>query len=908
MRFRLLGPVEVWTESSVPLGGLKQRTVLAALLLSANRVVPESTLTDLTWGDAPPAGVRGQLQLYVSRLRKLLGGREIARQGGGYRITVHPAELDLHEFDDETALARADLEAGRTGDAAGRLRAALALWRGTALGGTSEPLAEREGPMLAERRLTALEDLFEAELRLGRHQHIIGDLNRAVAEEPFRERFQAQLMLALHASGRTEAALRVYTEVRERLSTELGVDPGLPLREAHLRVLHGNAGADPAAVGPEPATPAQLPPGLPAFVGRRAELEHLDAAAGRPLIVISGTAGVGKTTLAVHWAATVADRFPDGILHVNLRGYEPSGTATTPAEAVRGFLDAFGVPPQGIPVTPAAQASLYRRLVAGKRMLVLLDNARDPEQVRPLLPNSPGCLAVVTSRHLLPALVVTDGAYSLSVDLLSVTESRQLLAARLGADQVAAEPQPVAEIIDRCARLPLAMTLITTRATMHRRSTLAALAGELRAAEDRLDALSSVDRSIDVRTVFSWSYDGLTPEAASLFRLIGLHRGPDITAPAAAALLGVPLRRANELLADLTDAHLVVEHAEGRFGPHDLLRAYAVERLTGDTAEPLRRVLDYYLHSAYAADGLIYPHRDEIELGPPGEGVTPQTFATDRAAAAWLTAERPTLLAAVDQALSSGFPEHAFHLALALVSFLGRHGYWDDEVAVLHQALNAAHRMGDPLGPGHATRLLGAAYAHLGQYDKAAALAREALALFETHADRIGRARTHRDLAMLYWRRGQRPEALHHIHKVLHVSATAGLRAGPAFALYLFACVHFLTGDHPRAVAVCRTAIAAYRAIGDRIGEAVAWQGCGLAHAEMDQTRSALTCYEQALSLRRETGERLLVAEILLLIGDAQVRASRPDNARAAWQAAHEILSELGHPDAEQVKVKLVAV
>ncbi|GAA1651358.1 AfsR/SARP family transcriptional regulator [Actinoplanes couchii] len=896
MRFQLLGPVEVSDGGAVPLGGPKQRTVLAALLLHANRVVQENSLTDLTWGDNPPAGARGQLQLYVSRLRKALGGREIAHHGGGYRIVVGPGELDLTEFDEETRLARADLTAGRDTDAAKRLRAALALWRGAALGGTSGSLTDREGPALAERRLTAMEDLFAVELRLGRHQQILGDLQRAVGEEPFRESFQAHLMTALHASGHTEAALRVHTEVRERLSTELGLDPGRLVQGAHQRILQGEV---------HDTRPAQLPADIHGFAGRQAEMRLLDAAADRPLIVISGMAGVGKTSLAVHWATTVADRFPDGILHVNLRGYDPGGAGTTPAEAIRGFLEAFDVPPQSIPVTPAAQIGLYRRLVAGKRLLVLLDNARDPDDVRPLLPNSPGCLAVVTSRHVLSALVVTDGAYPLPVDPLSATESRQLLAARLGADQVAAEPSPVDEIIDRCAGLPLAMTLVATRAAVNRRFTLAAVAGELRAGADPLDALSSVDRSIDVRMVFSWSFDGLSEDAAALFRLLGLHCGPDVTASAAAAMMGVPVRRAGELFAELADANLVVEHVTGRFTMHDLLRAYAGGRLPDDAGPPLRRVLDYYLHSAYAADGMLYPHRDEAELPALVDGVTPETFAGDRDAAAWLTAERPVLLAAVDQALGSGFPAHAFRLALALVTFLDRHGWWDEEVAALEQALAAAGELDDPVRQSHAMRVLGTAYARLGRYDRAAELAGEALALSERNDDLIGRARAHRDLAMLCWRAGRGAETLHHLREVLDLSVTAGLRAGPAFALYLFACVHYLTGEHERALEVCRAAVASYRVIGDRIGEAVAWVGCGLINAALGRDRAAVTCHETALTLRRETGERLLVAESLVSIGATHAAADRPADARSAWQDAHRILSELDHPDQAHVAALL---
>jgi DNA-binding SARP family transcriptional activator/tetratricopeptide (TPR) repeat protein len=889
--FRLLGPVEVWTAGRrLDAGPPQQRLVLAALLIEAGRVVDAETLIARIWDDDPPAAARRAVHAHVARIRRLLresGGGALVGASGGYRLEIDPNEVDLHRY------RRLVAQAGDQHRSLEFLDEALACWRGTPLAGIAGRWAAQTRDGWSRRHV----ETVIAWSGVAATGPAVDTLTGLLEENPLVEPLAAALMRVLHRAGRTAEALDCYLRTRERLVDELGIEPGAELADLHRLILTGPG-------GPEQVRPAQLPSGIPAFVGRRAELTLLDAAAGQPLIVISGTAGVGKTALAIHWATTVADRFPDGILHVNLRGYDPSG-AVGPAEAVRGFLEAFDVPPQGIPVTPAAQAGLYRRLVAGKRVLVLLDNARDAEHVRPLLPNSPGCLAVVTSRHLLPALVVTDGAYPLTVDLLSVTDSRQLLAARLGGDRVAADPGAVDEIIGRCARLPLAMTLVATRAAMHRRFTLADLAGKLRAADDRLDALSSVDQSIDVRTVFSWSYDSLTGPSAELFRLLGLHCGPDITAPAAAALLGVPVPRVKVLLAELADAHLIVEHAEGRFVLHDLLRAYAAERLGEYPAEPLGRALSFYLHSAYAADGLLYPHRDEIDLDPPAEGTTPQTFASDHQATAWFAAERAVLLAAVAQAAASGFPAQAYRLALTLVTFLDRAGYWDDMIAVLEQALEVARRLDDFTGQGEALRRLGTGYVRLGHDDRAGALARDALRVYEAHGDRVGEARTHRDLAMLYWRCGRRPEALHHIREVLQVLATAGLRAGPAFALYLFACVHFLTGDPPRAIAVCRVAVAAYHEIGDRVGEAVAWEGCGLAYAEMGQSESALSCHQHALSLRRQVGERYLMAASLLLIGDAHAAAGRSPEAQEAWLAAHGILSELGHPDAEQLKEKL---
>ncbi|HWS37550.1 MAG TPA: BTAD domain-containing putative transcriptional regulator, partial [Actinoplanes sp.] len=798
--FRLLGPVEVWAGGRrIDAGPPQQRLVLAVLLTAAGRLVSTEALIARLWDDEPPAAARRAVYVHIARIRQVLraAGADgaLIKVSGGYRLDVDPDEVDLLRFQ------RLNEQAREHDDSRETLAEALACWSGTPLAGVPGRWAEDTRKTWSRLHL----DTVIAWSRVADPAPAVNLLTPLVEEHPLVEPLAAALMRVLHRAGRTAEALECFTRTRKKLVEELGLDPGSELAEVQRMLL-----AEPEAAARE--RPVQLPPDIAAFVGRDAELDTLKAAADQPLIVISGTAGVGKTTLAVHWATTVADRFPDGILHVNLRGFDPSGITATPAEAIRGFLEAFDVPPQSVPVTLPAQVGLYRRLVSGRRVLVMLDNARDAEQVRPLLPNSPGCLAVVTSRHLLPALVVTDGAYPLSLDLLTAAESRQLLTARLGADRVNAEPGSVDEIIDRCAGLPLAMTLIATRAAVHRRFELADLVGQLRAAGDRLDALSSVDRSIDVRTVFSWSYDGLSEGAAELFRLIGLHCGPDITAPAAAALLGTDVRRVNLLLDELAEAHLIVEHIRGRFGIHDLLRAYAAERFDDDPAEPLRRVLDYYLHSADAADAMIYPYRDEMTLDPPRPGVTPEVFDTDQRAAGWLAAERPVLLAAITQA-ASGHEAHAFRLALVLVTFLARRGHWDELITALGLALDAARRLGDAGGEGHSLRVLGWAYAYSGQYEKSVGLTREALAVFETLDDRVGQARAHRDIALVFWRQGDQAETLHHLRQVLRLSATAGLRAGPAFALYLQACVQYLSGDQPGAVALCRAAVAEYRAL-----------------------------------------------------------------------------------------------
>ena len=452
------------------------------------------------------------------------------------------------------------------------------------------------------------------------------------AEYPLDEQVHAQLMVALYRTGRQADALSVYRRLRRTLAEELGIDPGQALRELETAILRQDPSLDTPApaialrpAAPAALVPAQLPPTVAAFAGRSTELASLDAILPRQgqggpgqdaavvISVIAGTAGVGKTALAVHWAHRVAARFPDGQLYVNLRGFDPCGPAADPAQALRGFLDAFALPPERIPASLDAQMALYRSLLAGKRVLVVLDNARDAEQVRPLLPGSPGCLAIVTSRNHLTGLIATQGAHPLDLDLLTPAEARELLARRLGTGRAGGEPEAVDEIIAGCAGLPLALTIAAARAATSPGFPLDVFAAELREASRVLDPFDAGDVATDVRAVFSWSYRALSPDAARLFRLLSLHPGPDITVTAAASLAGIPAARARALLAELTRGHLLAEPRPGQYAFHDLLRAYATEQTHAHDDDDARRsaagrVLDHCLHAAHAAATLIDPY------------------------------------------------------------------------------------------------------------------------------------------------------------------------------------------------------------------------------------------------------------------------------------------------------------
>jgi tetratricopeptide (TPR) repeat protein len=669
------------------------------------------------------------------------------------------------------------------------------------------------------------------------------------------------------------------------------------------------------------AVPKQLPPAVAHFVGRAGELAmltellHGRAASDGTVVIsaMSGTAGVGKTALALYWAHQVADRFPDGQLYVNLRGFDPSGQVMGPAEAVRRFLDALGVPPEQIPVDPDAQAALYRSQLVGKRMLVVLDNARDSTHVRPLLPGTPTCLVMVTSRNQLTSLIAAEGAHHITLDLLTDDEARQLLVRRLGAARVAAEPAAAAEIVTRCARLPLALALVAARTTIRPNGGLRMLANELRDTQHWWQTLTDDDPIIDVRAVFSWSYQALTSAAARLFRLLGLHPGPDIGAAAAASLAGLSAGAVRTVLAELTRASLVVEHIPGRYSFHDLLRAYATDLAHCIDSEQQRRtathrLLDHYLHTAHMADRLLDPTRDPIPLTPPRHGVTPEHHAGYQQAMEWFTTEHPVLLATVDHAVATGSDPHTWQLALALRTFLYRRGHWHDQAATGRAAVAAARHLANPAAQARAHRNLADAYTRLGRFDDAHSHLNYALDLATETGDRTRQARTHHSLGYLWERRGNYVRALDHARQAHDLYQAAGHQLGQATALNQVGWYHAQLGHHQQALTYCQQALALHLELGDRDGQAATWHSLGYAHHILGRHTQALTSYKNALGLVRDLGDRYNEADILTRLGDTHHATGNPKIAHDAWRQALTILDDLSHPDALQLRTKLVTL
>jgi len=643
--------------NAVPLGPPKQRMLLAILLCRPDVEVPSATLVDALWEGQPPVSAASNLRSYVHALRRALGKDVISGNGRpGYRLHIDRIETDLARFDALCAAAEGRQDAA----VSDLLREAVALRRDRAFADVGRlPAVADKVHDLEERWLLAVQRRFDAELRLGRAAELIGELTTLTAQHPYRERFWEQLMLALYRAERQSDALKAYQRAWRTLHDELGIEPGSALQLMQRRILD----ADPALLtpGPRPQPPvprlAQLPLDVRGFVGRDHALRQLDAAlagtARRPTVIaisaVSGPAGVGKTTLAVHWAHRVVDRFPDGQLYLNLRGFDAEAMRLDAEEALQVLLEALDVASLRIPAGLAARAALYRSRLAGRRMLIVLDNARDDNQVRPLLPAAPGCMVLVTSRNRLTGLIATEGASPVVLDLLDDAGARQALAERIGADRVLAEPQAVDEIIARCARLPLALAVVAARAMTNPGFSLGALAKELTEVRTPLDAFDGPDPASDIRAVFSWSYRILSDDAARLFRLMGLHPGPHVTTAAAASLAGVPIGKVRRMLAELARAHLLTELRPGRYAFHDLLRAYAAELVeaTEDDAERevvIRRMLDHYLVTAYRAAMLLRPRQASM---PPRSGITPEEIGDRSDAMAWFAVEHAVLLGVI---------------------------------------------------------------------------------------------------------------------------------------------------------------------------------------------------------------------------------------------------------------------
>jgi DNA-binding SARP family transcriptional activator/tetratricopeptide (TPR) repeat protein len=922
VRIRLLGPVGAWDgQRAIALGPRKQRLVFAVLALEAGRAVDVARLVDLAWPEDPPRTAQHAIQVCVSGLRSALRGADgldVRLAGSGYLLTADRSVIDAHRF--RSLLVRAR---GATKDAADDearvavLEEALALWSGTALAGTATPaVAERLCAGLEEARLGALEDRLDALLRLGRHREVLEELRGLVAMNPLRERLAGQLMTALYRDGRAAEALDGFRRYRQRLAEDLGLDVGPALRDLELAILRNESSA-PLAPGPardaDSPVPAQLPSVAAGFAGRDSDLAELDALlAGRvpggPVVVITGTAGVGKTALAVHWAHRHRDDFPDGQLYVNLAGYAPA-PPLPPERALAGFLRALGVPAERIPPEVDEAAALYRSLLADRRVLVVLDNARSPDQVRPLLPGGAGCLTVITSRDRLAGLAAREGARLLPLGVLRPGEALEVLAGVLGADRVGAEPDAAADVAALCACLPLALRIAAAHLTRHARQPLGGLAAGLREG-NRLSVLSVAgDEQSAVRASFDLSYAALRPAARRTFLLAGLSPGGDLSTRAAAALAAVPAEEAREALADLTEAHLMDEDVPGRFGMHDLLRLYAGDRALAELGAPeseaaIGRLCDFYLRATTAAARVLYPNMQRLPLPPrlgdstgDADGDAGVAFAGHADALAWLEAERANLVTTVTWAAGHGPREAAWLIADAMRGYFWTRRYAADWLAVAEAGLAAAGGQEDDREP----RAMAAAHISLAQaqrwltrYDAAADHLERAAALAERAGWQQGAAAAFGSLANVYRDQGRMAESADHHRRALEIYRATGSRGGEATSLVNLGNVLLETGNAADAVTHLTRALAILREIGARTAEGNVLNSLGCAHLIQGTPEAAQRYFDAALAVHRETGSLEGEADDLSNMAELHIDTGRLDRARELAMASLALARESG--------------
>jgi DNA-binding SARP family transcriptional activator/tetratricopeptide (TPR) repeat protein len=940
LRFQVLGPLRVWRYAEpVDLGPIQRRVVLSVLLLNSNQPIGREQLIDAVWGDAAPRWAVNLLQRDISGLRHVLEPERRERAApsclqwteAGYRLDLSHSGLDLATFDDLVDRAKKARSSGKNTEAARLLRSGLELWQGPLCSGLRSPLLDAERDRVHEKRVGVHEDRIELDLIVGTERDLVDELRQLVAEHPFRERLWGLLMLALYRLGQPADALVAYQGARRTLKVELGIEPSSSLQRLQQQILSrdpallGSTSTAAATIVParQPTvtpSPAQLPHALTDFVGRDGEVDQLDESiqtnGGPPTLSITaivGTAGLGKTALALHWAHRVKERFPDGQLYVDLRGFDPSAEHMQPATAMRGFLEALGVSPDQIPPDVSGQVSMYRSLLATRRVLVVLDNAKDAQQVRPLLPGSSSCVVLVTSRDQLGGLVAVDGARTLPLDLLSTAVARQLIARRLGQARVDAEPAAVDTIIQACGRLPLALSVVAARASINPWFSLNQLADELEAARGTLDPFEGGEQAVDVRTVFSWSYQGLARTVARLFRQLALTPGPDVSTAAVASLAGGPVAEIRPLLSQLARANLIMERVPGRFILHDLLRAYAMElALSIDSDDDRRsgklRLLDHYLHTAFHADQLLTTFRDDpIELDPALPGVGVESFRHLRDALIWFAAERAAMVTATTQAAADGFYAHAWRMAWTLTQFL-RHGNWHEWATVQEAGVRAAEQLAEirPQAVSHAG--LGYAYTGMERYGDARLHLFRALQLYEQLGDSTGMAHAHRTMTWVFDRQCEYREALHHAEQALQLFAQDGHRSGEARALNAVGWFHYRLGEYALALDICQRALELQREIGARYDQPDTLDSIARAHYQLGHDEQAVCCCQEAIQLYKEFGHRYNEADEFMLLGEMHSAAGQVELARAAWKHAISIFNRLDRPEADAVRAKLAAL
>ncbi|MFH8467182.1 AfsR/SARP family transcriptional regulator [Streptomyces sp. NPDC017991] len=966
----VLGPVGAWRDGALlEPGPPQQRALLALLLARPGQPMEVEQIVDALWDDEPPASARTLVYRYIGLLRRILepdlgpreSGRRLLRGAGGYRIDADPRTLDLLRFRQLVGEARLARDGGCPEDSTQAYVAALALWQGRVADGV-HPLV-RIHPILTaldRERHGVVKEAADVALRCGRGGELLAALRRCADERPLDEPLHARLLGALTSTGRAQEALRTYGAVRARLADELGIGPGPELRTAARQILGTPVVAAPAGNGrcEDPVTadragpsagsfpvPAQLPPDLPVFVGRQREMALMPSAddlrGRRAVVAVNGPPGVGKTAFARRWSRRARSGFPDGQLHADLRGSAQTGPPAEPGAVLGNFLRSLGIPAGEAP--EADQRRRYREALAGRRVLVVLDDARDAAQVADLLPATPGCLAVITSRGPLPELADSAQHTSfLALEPFSADEARDCVAARVGQARVTGDEGSVAVITALTGGLPLAVAAATARLAGRPEFSLNALAADLGEGELNLNALPGL------RAAFDASYRMLSPDAARLFRLLGLHPGETASAPLAASMAGVPLRRVRPLLGELVRVGLVTERPEDRYEWVRPARVYARERAragerdaantdprssepdtpntpntpdtsnapntceTYETSAPaapvtsgntpgsaarqdMRRLLDHVLHTAHGAIRVLSPNSPALTLSAPASGVAAGDHEGVPQALAWIGAERATLARMVRTAAQDGFDRHAWQLAWALERLMEQRELLHDDVRCRQAALDAARRLGDPVALAHSHRALGRPEGRPHRPHEAHGHLRRALDLFDEMSDPAGLARTHGELGRLHERQGHHVHALHHRQEALERYREAGDRVGQSGALRDLGRTHDLLGRPRQALARTHQAHEPLRGLAEPHAQAAVWCALARCHGRLGNHRRALAEYQRALELYRAAGDPHLEARVLVRLGDAHRDAGDATAARSAWQRALAVRDSMHH-------------
>ncbi|TRO55581.1 BTAD domain-containing putative transcriptional regulator, partial [Streptomyces sp. IB201691-2A2] len=942
LRVSILGPLRAWRlGKELVLGPPKQQSVLALLVVQAGHPVPLRQIVDALWIEKPPERAVNVVHRHVGSLRRLLepglarrsDARLLVRTASGYRLNLGVENLDLLQFRKMRDSAQRAAAVGQPDEAADLFIKALSLWRGRVAAGLFDFFGEHtifRG--VDSEYFHAAQAAAESSLLAGRTRDLLPLIKRAAHDDPLNEALQASLIRVLASEGRAAEALDHYQSVRSQLADDLGIDPGTELRNAHAEVLRSAPDSDLEDTRGEAASqtgfgrnlpgvrPAQLPPNLRVFTGRQKEISRLDepflSADGNQhaatVSVISGAPGVGKTTLALHWAHRNASRYPDGQLYINLRGYDSSGDPLTPSVAVCYLLESLGVPNKQMPPGFDSQVALYRSLLAQRQCLILLDNARNAEQVRPLLPGNPACVTVITSRERMTGLVASAGAHLLNLETPTIEEAFDFLSRRLGRSRIEAERGAALSIIEQCGRLPLALAIVCARVQSFPAASLAAVAEELHEGRDTLQSLTldgEIDPATDANSVFSWSYRALTDDAALAFRRLWLSPAHSVSLHAAASLTGMTMKSTRQIMAELHRASLWNEHRSGYYSSHDLLRVFG--RKVADVQDSPQlitaargRLYDHYLHTSSSASRMLNSHREHPDLPDVIIGTQVRSFNNTEYAANWFHHEMPALQEIVTHAENELSGAYAWRMAAILELVLDRSGRRQEQIVLQSSALKAAQRADDIDGQAHMHRSLGFALGRSGESGQSEEHLSQAIVMFSQSGDLLGEALTHRYIAFFKNVDERHHEALDEYEKAKCLYERSSHPVGLASVANEVGWTRILLGDYKGAIDNCRHAIEISRKVGNPNVEAASWDSIGVAYHNLGMIGQSVDALNRALSYYRELNDAYLTADTLIHIGDAYLRQN-PEEANRAWREALEILESLGHPERDEIRKRL---